>query len=224
MKRHRSYALARVVIGSTLAVGMLLFPSPSSGQVAGQVPPSNQPPNNAPPRHGTADRGPGHRSGRPGGPSAVAPNSGAWLGQFLQDRFDLRVMSWGSGSGVPTSGNKLVIVGIDNDDMLHIRIFDASGKGVIDTDETRLSSEQAVAIWTLKHELLDLLPPHELTGAKKARVIRKVRSIVGQEDARRRLSQAQPRELPRRSRTSRSRSRRAAGSSPGPGLTEASER
>ena len=132
-------------------------------------------------------------------------------------------MSWGNGSRVPTSGNKLVILGIDNNDLLHIRIFDAGGKGVMDTDETKLSSAQAVAIAILKRELPDLLPPHELTGAKKARVIRKVRSIVGREDARRQLSQAPPRELPRRSRTTRSRSRRAAGSSPGPGLTEANE-
>ena len=50
-----------------------------------------------------------------------------WV-NFLQDRFDLRVMSWGDGSGVPTSGNKLVILGIDNNDLLHIRIFDAGGK------------------------------------------------------------------------------------------------
>ncbi len=253
MENCRSVARARVLIGSALAVGMLLFPRPSSGQVAGQVPPPKQPPNNAPPRQGTADRlhadlpaarGPGQRaegrrpnarrggsqgdhrgdpSGRPSGPSAVDPKSGGWLGQFLQDRFDLRLMYWGDGSGVPTSGNKLVIIGIDNNDLLHIRIFDAGGKGVMDSDETKLSSAQAVAISTLKHELPDLLPPHELTGGKKARVIRKVRSIVGREDARRRLSQAPPRDIPRRSRTTRSRSRRDAGSSPGPGLTEANE-
>ena len=114
-------------------------------------------------------------------------------------------------------------MGIDNNDLLHIRIFDAGGKGVMDTDETKLSSAQAVAIWTLKHELPGLLPPHELTGAKKARVIRKVRSIVGQENAQRRLSQAPPRDIPRKSRTTRSRSRRDVGSSPAPGLTGANE-
>jgi hypothetical protein len=250
---YRSFSGARFIMGSALAVGMLLFPRPSSGQVAGQVPPPKQPPNNAPPRQGTADRlhpdlpaarGPGQRaegrrpnarrggsqgdhrgdrSGRPGGPSAVDRNSGGWLGQFLRDRFDLRLISWGDGSRVPTSGNKLVIIGIDNNDLLHIRIFDADGKGVLNTEETKLSSAQAVAISTLKHEIPGLLPPHELTGAKKARVIKKVRSIVGLEDARRRLSQAAPRELPRRSRTTRSRSRRDVGSSPGPGLTEANE-
>ena len=253
MKSSNFVAGARVVIGSALAVGMLLFPSPSSGQVAGQVPPPEQPPNNAPPRRGTADRlhadvpaargsgqraegrrpnarrggdqgdRSGDRSERPGGPSAVDHNSGGWVGQLLRDRFELRLMSWGDGSRVPKSGNKLVILGIDDNELLHIRIFDAGGKGVLNTDETKLSSEQAVAIATLKREVQGLLPPHELTGGKKARVIRKVRSIVGQEDARRRLSQAPSRDMPRRSRTTRSRSRRAAGASPSPGLSTGRE-
>jgi hypothetical protein len=128
-------------------------------------------------------------------------------------------MSWGDRSGVPTSGDKLVIVGIDNQGLLHIRIFDAGGNSVMDTDETRLSSEHAVAIATLKRELPDSLPPQALTGAKKARIIRKVVSIVAREDARRRLSQAPARDIPKRSRTARSRSRRDAGSSPRPGLS-----
>ena len=41
--------------------------------------------------------------------------------------YDFRVMSWGDGSGVPPSGAKSVIVGTDNDGLLHIRIFDAAG-------------------------------------------------------------------------------------------------
>jgi hypothetical protein len=253
MKLQRSYVLARVVVGPALAAGMLLFPGPSSGQVAGPVSQSKQQGNDSvtPPQGDTGRRhaapsvarGPGQRtegrrpdarrgvtqdrrgdrSERPAGPSAVDHNPAGWLGQLLRDRFDLRLISWGDGSGVPKSGKKLVVIGVDKNDLLHIRIFDAGGKGVMDTDETKLSSAQAVAISTLKHEIPGLLPPHELTGANKARVIRKVRSIVGLEDARRRLSQAPPRELPRRSRTTRSRSRRDVGSSPGPGLTEANE-
>ena len=99
---------------------------------------------------------------------------------------------------MPTSGNKLVIVGIDDNDLLHIRIFDAGGKGVMDTDETKLSSAQVVAIATLKRQLPDLLAPHELTGGKKARVIRKVISIVGQasQDA---TATAKPSPTPRHS-------------------------
>jgi hypothetical protein len=253
MEASKFIAWAKVMMASALAVGMLLSPRPSSGQTAGPVPLPKRPPNIVPPPQGTAGRlhaappvapGPGqpaegrrlnarrggsqgdHRGDRrnpPGGQSAVDHHSGIRPSQLSQERFDLRVMSWGDGSGVPTSGNKLVIVGNDNHGLLHIRIFDAGGKGVMDTDETKLSSAQAVAISTLKHEIPGLLPPHELTGANKARVIRKVRSIVGLEDARRRLSQAPPRELPWRSRTTRSRSRRDVGSSPGPGLTEANE-
>jgi hypothetical protein len=252
MKLQRSYVVARVVVGSTLAAGMLVFPGPSSGQVAGPVKESTQQPKDsvtppqgaaggrhaAPPvargteqstegrrpearRGGSQGDGRGDRSERPGGPSALDHNPGDWLVQLLGDRFDLRLVSWGNGSRVPTSGKKLVIVGVDNNDQLHIRIFDAGGKRVMDTNETKLSSAQAVAILTLKRELAGLSPPHELTGAKQARVMRKVRSIVGRASLadQRRLSQAQPGQLPRRSRTTGSRSRRDAGSSPSPGLS-----
>ncbi len=252
MKLQRSYVLARVVVGSTLAAGMLLFPGPSSGQVAGPVPKSKQQPkDDVTPSQGAAgqrhsappvSRGPGQRtqvrrpdtraggsqedprsdrSERPTGPSAGDNNPGGSRGQLLRERFDLRLISWADGSKVPTKGNKLVIIGVDKNDLLHIRIFDAGGKRVMDTDETKLSSAQAVAIWTLKHELAGMSPPHELTGAKQARVIRKVRSIVGRasQDDQRRLSQAQPGQQSRRSRTTGSRSRRDAGSSSSPGAS-----
>jgi hypothetical protein len=96
------------------------------------------------------------------------------------DGSDLRLMSWGDESGVPTSGNDLVIVGIDNDGLLHIRIFDAGGNRTTDTDETKLPGAQAGAISTLKRQLPGLSPPHVLTGAEKAQVLSKVTSIVGQ--------------------------------------------
>ena len=130
-------------------------------------------------------------------------------------------MSWGKGSGVPTSGNKLVIVGIDNHGRLHIRIFDAGGKSVMDTDETKLSDAQVVAILTLKRQLQDLLAPHELTGGEKARVIRKVTSIVAQssQNPQPMLRPAQPSKLPAKSRTTRSARVRDAGAAPGRGLS-----
>src|SRR5262249_32352714 len=91
------------------------------------------------------------------------------------------VMSWGNGSGVPTSGKNLVIVGIDSNNLLHIRIFDAVGNRIRDTDETKLPATQteAAAIATLKQQLPGLLPPHTLTDAEKAQVIGEVTSIVG---------------------------------------------
>ncbi|MFI5461294.1 MAG: tetratricopeptide repeat protein, partial [Isosphaerales bacterium] len=93
---------------------------------------------------------------------------------------DLRLMPWGNGSGVPASGNNLVIVGADNAGRLHIRIFDAGGNLVTDTDETKLPSTQESAISTLKQQLPGLLPPFVLTGAKKAQVMTEVTLIVGQ--------------------------------------------
>ena len=94
--------------------------------------------------------------------------------------FDLRLMSWGDGSGVPTSGNNLVIVGIDSNGLLHIRIYEAVGNRITDKEETKLPAAQAAAIATLKQQLPGLLPPHVLTDAEKAQVIREATSIVGQ--------------------------------------------
>jgi hypothetical protein len=93
--------------------------------------------------------------------------------------FDLRLMSWGDGSGAPTSGKNLVVVGTDDNGLLHIRIFDAAGNRVNDTDATQRPA-QAAAIATLKQQLPGLLPPHELTDAEKAQVIAEATSIVGQ--------------------------------------------
>jgi hypothetical protein len=95
------------------------------------------------------------------------------------DGFDLRLTSWGDGSGVSTSGNNLVLVGTGNDGLLHIRIFDAGGFRMVDTDETLLPATKAGAISTLKQQLPGLSPPHVLTGAEEARVLGEVISIVG---------------------------------------------
>jgi hypothetical protein len=89
-------------------------------------------------------------------------------------------MSWGDGNGVPTSGIDLVIVGTDNNNRLHIQVFDSNGNRVTDTDETRLPPAQAQAISTLKRQLPGLLPPHVLTDAERAQVLEAATSIVGQ--------------------------------------------
>jgi hypothetical protein len=251
VNNNRFIGGTRALLRSALAVGMLLSPGLSSGQTAGPIPLPKRQPNLVPPPQGTAGRlhaappvapGPGqpaegrrlnarrggsqgdHRGDRKkptGGQSAADHHAGIRPSQLFQERFDLRVMSWTKGSGVPTSGNKLVIVGIDNHGMLHIRIFDAGGKTVMDTDETRLSDAQAVAIVTLKHKIPDLSAPHVLTGGEKARVIRKVTSIVAQTslDQQRRPRQAQPRELPVTSRTTRSARVRDSGAAPSQGLS-----
>ncbi len=95
-----------------------------------------------------------------------------------QQGFDLQLVSWGNGSSVPTSGKSLVIVGTDNNGLLHIRIFDSGGNQIDDTNETLLPA-QAVAIATLKQQLPGLQPPHALTTAEKQQVIEEATAIVG---------------------------------------------
>jgi WD40 repeat protein len=123
------------------------------------------------------------------------------------DGFDLRLMSWGDGSGVPTSGTDLVIVGTDSNGLLHIRIFsassvltdtfeskdnsgalhlesvDASGKVLSDVLESVLTTTQAGAISTLKQQFPGLLPPRVLTSAEKDLVLSEVTSIIDQTPA-----------------------------------------
>ncbi len=95
--------------------------------------------------------------------------------------YNLRLLkSWGDGSDVAASGKSLVLVGVNNDGLLHIRIFDAQGNRVTDMDETKLPVNQAQMIATLKSKLPELLSSSMLTDAKKARVLTDVMSIVGQ--------------------------------------------
>ena len=121
---------------------------------------------------------------------------------------DLQLVSWGDGSGVPTSGKNLDVVGLDNSGLLHIRIFDANGvsddifesmvgAGKLDLDfrnnagaegtighETGLDpiqllpSGQISAITSLKQQLPGWLPPHVLSSAEREQVLSEVASIV----------------------------------------------
>jgi WD domain, G-beta repeat len=68
-----------------------------------------------------------------GAQNHVYHGSGEWFGS------QLKLMSWGDGSRVPTSDRDLVIVGNDGDNLLHIRTFDLVGNR-IDTFETRDSN------------------------------------------------------------------------------------
>jgi hypothetical protein len=88
-------------------------------------------------------------------------------------------MSWGDGSGAPTSGNNLVIVGTDNSGLLHVRIFDPGGTRVTDKDETKLPGTQAAAILALKQQIPALLAKQVLSDAEKSQVITKATSIAG---------------------------------------------
>jgi uncharacterized delta-60 repeat protein len=114
----------------------------------------------------------------PGRPSL--PGAQTVMSATNSNGFDLRLMSWGDGSGVPTSGNNLVVVGIDGNGLLHIRIYDAAGNRITDTDETKLPASQAAAVATLKQQLPGLLPPHVLTDVEMVEVIGEATVIVGQ--------------------------------------------
>jgi eukaryotic-like serine/threonine-protein kinase len=98
--------------------------------------------------------------------------------------FDLRLMPWGDGTGVPTSGTTLAIVGTDGADRLHVRIFDRDGHRVTDTDETKLPAARSQSITALKRRVTGLLPPHVMTGPEKARILGAVESIAHQDPLR----------------------------------------
>src|SRR5262249_9227158 len=92
--------------------------------------------------------------------------------------FDLQVVSWGDGTGVPATGRNLVIVGTDLGHLFHIRIYNDSGVRATDTDETTLPPAQAGAVADLKQRIPGLLPPHALTDAEKAQVVSEATSIA----------------------------------------------
>jgi hypothetical protein len=80
-------------------------------------------------------------------------------------------------SGIPTEGKMLIIVATVKG-VLHFRIFDADGKAVVDTDETRLAG-LARQIEHLRKQLEGLWPPHVLTWYEKSRVNTAVTWIAG---------------------------------------------
>jgi hypothetical protein len=98
---------------------------------------------------------------------------------WVQREFELGLVSWGEGSGVPNWDWRVAIVGVDNYGLLHIRAFDHVRKCVVDTDETKLPAAQAGAISNFKQQLPGLMPPYMLSSAEKTQVIREVISIVG---------------------------------------------
>jgi uncharacterized repeat protein (TIGR01451 family) len=98
--------------------------------------------------------------------------------QAAPSEIDVRVVAWGDGSNVPTSGASLAILGVDNQDLLHIRTFDASGTRILHIDETQIAPGELRT--ELKHRVLDLVPPHVLTSSEKTELITMLLSLVGQ--------------------------------------------
>jgi hypothetical protein len=115
----------------------------------------------------------------------------------------LQLMSWGDGSGVPASGENLVIAGTDSEGLLHIRTFDAAGvrtdtfetrdgggalhlvtadaAGAVQTDqaESGLPAARAGAITALKQKLPGWSSPHGLSRADRGQILAELTLIIG---------------------------------------------
>jgi hypothetical protein len=78
----------------------------------------------------------------------------------------------------PARGRDLIVVG-DDYGVLQIRIFDDAGRMVVDISEGRsANAAHDQRVNDLKLRLVDLAPPHEITGAENAEVITAATSIV----------------------------------------------
>jgi len=117
------------------------------------------------------------------GNATIAGGTLAHIGtDFDVSKANLLLVSWGDGSDVPTSANNFVVVGLDNKNLLHIRIFNGDGQEVADTDETQLSAPEARKIASLKQQIpgfLQLFVSHQLSAAQEAQVLGDVASILG---------------------------------------------
>jgi MFS family permease len=92
--------------------------------------------------------------------------------------WDLRLLSSeNTTSATPTPGRSLVVVS-EADHVLRFRIFDGTGKLVVDKDENSLTSQKR-KIQDLRRQLLKLWPPHEPSDSEKAHVVEAVTAIVG---------------------------------------------
>lgn len=118
----------------------------------------------------------------------------------------LQLTSWGNGSGagVPTSGQNLVLLGTDNSGLLHIRIFDSagartdifeqlpfdstavvslaaedgSGRILFNELESNLPAAQAGALATLKQQARSFSPGQSLTAAEEAQILSEVNLLA----------------------------------------------
>jgi hypothetical protein len=90
---------------------------------------------------------------------------------------DLQLTKVSNVSGIPTSGNNLIIVASVNN-VLHFEIFDNKGNSVIKTDETKLTAKAGL-VADLKKQLENVWPPNTITEKEKEEVITAVGTIVG---------------------------------------------
>ncbi len=92
--------------------------------------------------------------------------------------FGLRLMSpLGDPSGMPMQERNVILIAPVRD-VLHVRIFDADGILVMDTDETNLAL-QGRQTGELRKQLETLWPPRELTEGDREKVLSALAPVVG---------------------------------------------
>lgn len=118
--------------------------------------------------------------------------------------YTLSLVSWGDGSGVPTSGSSSIVAGLDTGGSLHVRIFDPAGvwvdiyeqtvssvlhlkvadsSGTVRQDVVNPTSIYGDTQWfnptaTFKSQIPSLLPPHVLSGAERTSVLASLRTFT----------------------------------------------
>ena len=98
------------------------------------------------------------------------------IGEPFPIGYDLRLMSVAAADGLVNKGRNLVIVALVGTD-LHIRIFDASGKKVVDKAENELVSGETLT--ALKKQLNPIPDESGLSKEHKQKIIGDATSIAG---------------------------------------------
>ena len=89
--------------------------------------------------------------------------------------YDLQLTPWDPSSNVPTSGPKsTVYAGMDSSNILHIRIFDSSGKIEMESDLKKLPSRSGEVFTTLAKLKPTLSTPRRADPGRKSRSARRV--------------------------------------------------
>ncbi len=81
----------------------------------------------------------------------------------------VQVVSWGDGSNIPI-GDNLLVTGIDNKGLLHIRIYDVCGNVVSDLTQKQIPISQTEAIANLTQQINNLAPSFTLTSDQAAQI------------------------------------------------------
>lgn len=104
---------------------------------------------------------------------AYSENMALLPGVMNDPGFTLQVIAWGDGSGVPKSGERLIVLGTDKQKLLHIRAFSGDGLRIVDTDEKQIKGRSA-DVQALKARLSAAQQPVD-----RAWIIEKALSLAG---------------------------------------------